>query len=193
MRDEAAHRFALRSVPGSNAELQQHLEESASARADPVRGRGQAAWQDAGNGQTVGGFQAIAGFIDHSVPKGEQEKAAGLLLRMLEGATWDLWQIVARAERRAGRAAGCEKQAASCKASINAISDSFLYGSPVYSAARLIQAGASFGIPVDARAGQKSGVSWQPAPRVGHFFDVLRPRTAPLVLAQRHTSTARMS
>ncbi len=92
MRAAAAHRFAQRSVPASNAELQQHLEESALrvltlfAGADSSIGMMQ-------GGQNIGGFQAIAAFIDHSVPKGEQEKAAALLLRMLEGATWDLWQL----------------------------------------------------------------------------------------------------
>ena len=91
MRASAAHRFALRSVPGSNAELQQHLEESALRVLTLFAGADNGIKMP--NGQTVGGFQAIAGFIDHSVPKGEQEKAAGLLLRMLEGATWDLYQL----------------------------------------------------------------------------------------------------
>ena len=91
MRATAAHRFALRSVPGSNTELQQHLEESALRVLTLFAGADNSIKMP--NGQTVGGFQAIAGFIDHSVPKGEQEKAAGLLLRMLEGATWDLWQL----------------------------------------------------------------------------------------------------
>ncbi|CAG4916610.1 cytochrome c biogenesis protein ResB [Paraburkholderia saeva] len=130
IRAEAAHRFAQRSVPGSNQELQQHLEESASrvltlfAGADDTGSK-------APNGQVAGGFQAIAGFIDHSVPKGEQEKAAGLLLRMLEGSMWDVWQL---ARERAGEA-DLKADADSSRfvqSAINALSDSFLYGSPVY-------------------------------------------------------------
>ena len=130
LRAQAAHRFAQRSVPGSNPELQQHLEESALrvltlfAGADESGGK-------APNGQTVGGFQAIAAFIDHSVPKGEQEKAAGLLLRMLEGSTWDLWQL---SREQAGEPA-VQPDADNSRfiqSSINALSDSFLYGSPVY-------------------------------------------------------------
>ena len=83
------------------------------------------------NGQTVGGFQAVAGFIDHSVPKGEQEKAAGLLLRMLEGATWDLWQL-SREQLGEPDAVANADASRFIQSSINAISDSFLYGSPVY-------------------------------------------------------------
>jgi cytochrome c biogenesis protein len=130
MRAQAAHRFAQRSVPGSNQELQQHLEESASrvltlfAGLDGTEGK-------ASNGQIVGGFQAIAAFIDHSVPKAEQEKAAGLLLRMLEGSMWDLWQL---SREQAGEPDVKPDADTSrfVQSSINALSDSFLYGSPVY-------------------------------------------------------------
>jgi len=130
MRAQAAHRFAQRSVPGSNQELQQHLEESASrvltlfAGVDGTEGK-------ASNGQILGGFQAIAAFIDHSVPKAEQEKAAGLLLRMLEGSMWDLWQL---SREQAGEPDVKPDADTSrfVQSSINALSDSFLYGSPVY-------------------------------------------------------------
>ncbi|MGF6758467.1 cytochrome c biogenesis protein ResB [Paraburkholderia sp. GAS42] len=130
LRAEAAHRFALRSVPGSNQELQQHLEESASrvltlfAGADDSGGK-------APNGQVIGGFQAIAGFIDHSVPKGEQEKAAGLLLRMLEGSMWDVWQLSREQAGEADVKADADTSRF-VQSAINALSDSFLYGSPVY-------------------------------------------------------------
>jgi cytochrome c biogenesis protein len=114
----------------SNAELQQHLEESASrvltlfAGDDPSLGK-------AANGQKVGGFQAVAAFIDRSVPKAEQEKAAGLLLRMLEGSMWDVWQL-ARKQAGEGPATADPTTSRFVQSSINAISDSFLYGSPVY-------------------------------------------------------------
>ncbi len=91
-RAEAAHRFAQRSVPGSNPDLQQHLEESA-VRVLTLFSGADSSVGPAPRGQTFGGFQAIAAFIDRSVPKAEQEKAAGLLLRMLEGSMWDVWQI----------------------------------------------------------------------------------------------------
>ncbi|MGF6293383.1 cytochrome c biogenesis protein ResB [Paraburkholderia youngii] len=125
----AAHQFAQRSVSGSNAELQQHLEESALRVLTLFAGAD--ASMKMPNGETLGGFQAVAGFIDRSVPKGEQEKAAGLLLRMLEGVTWDLWQL---SRQRLGEPAAPANADTSrfIQSSLNAISDSFLYGSPVY-------------------------------------------------------------
>ncbi|KLU27431.1 cytochrome C biogenesis protein ResB [Caballeronia mineralivorans PML1(12)] len=133
LRDEAARRFAQRSVPEANAELQKHLEESASRVLNLFAGADETgvAAVPGQPGAVLGGFQAIAGFIDKSVPKGEQEKAAGLLLRMLEGATWDLWQI-SRAQNGLPEAQPDAKNTQFVQSSINALSDSFLYGSPVF-------------------------------------------------------------
>ncbi|SDI78097.1 cytochrome c biogenesis protein ResB [Paraburkholderia phenazinium] len=130
MRAAAAHRFAQRSVPASNPDLQQHLEESA-LRVMTLFAGGDSSVGIVQGGQNIGGFQAIAAFIDRSVPKGEQEKAASLLLRMLEGSTWDLWQL-AREQAGEPDVAASADNSLFIQSSINAISDSFLYGSPVY-------------------------------------------------------------
>jgi cytochrome c biogenesis protein len=130
VRTEAAHRFALRSVPQENGDLQKHLEESASRVLNLFAGADDAG-KAAANGQINGGFQAVAGFIDKSVPQGEQQKAAGLLMRMLEGAMWDVWQI-SREQNGQPDAKIDEKNTAFVQSSINALSDSFLYGSPVF-------------------------------------------------------------
>ncbi|HDR9151003.1 TPA: cytochrome c biogenesis protein ResB [Burkholderia vietnamiensis] len=130
VRADAAARFAQRSLPTTDASLRGRLQDSAFkvltlfAASDDSVGRG-------ADGQPVGGFQAVATFIDRSVPKAEQEKAASLLLRMLEGSMWEVWQI---ARERAGEPA--VQQGADTvrfvQNAINALSDSFLYGSPVY-------------------------------------------------------------
>ncbi|SAK93499.1 ResB family protein [Caballeronia pedi] len=129
-RTEAAHRFALRSVPQENGELQKHLEESAIRVLNLFAGVDETGKATA-NPQMIGGFQSIATFIDRSVPKGEQEKAAGLLMRMLEGAMWDVWQI-SREQNGLPDAKVDEKNSAFVQSSINALSDSFLYGAPVF-------------------------------------------------------------
>jgi cytochrome c biogenesis protein len=130
IRAQAAHRFAERSVTEQNEALREHLEESASRVLTLFAGGDEGAGRSPG-GVSQAGFQAIATFIDHSVPKADQEKAASLLLRMLEGATWDLWQL---AREQAGEPEMKPDAAASrfVQSSINALSDSFLYGSPVY-------------------------------------------------------------
>ncbi|WP_133651039.1 cytochrome c biogenesis protein ResB [Paraburkholderia flava] len=130
LRVEAARRFAARSVPDANPDLQRHLQDSAE-RVLTLFAGADANMTAAAGGQPVGGFGAVAAFIDHSVPKAEQEKAAGLLLRMLEGATWDLWQLD-RAQIGEAPAAVNADTNRFLQSSINAISDSFLYGSPVY-------------------------------------------------------------
>ncbi|NIE67291.1 cytochrome c biogenesis protein ResB [Burkholderia sp. Ax-1719] len=129
LRAQAAHQFAARSVPDSNRDLQQHLEDSASRVMTLFSGT-DPSMQGAPKSQ-IGGFQAVAAFIDKSVPKDQQEKAAGLLLRMLEGATWDLWQL-ARAQAGEPALTPDAQSARFVQDSINAVSDSFLYGSPVY-------------------------------------------------------------
>jgi cytochrome c biogenesis protein len=130
LRAQAAHRFAQRSIVDSNPELRTHLEESAARVLTLFAGADTSA-AGAAPGQPPGGFQSIAAFIDRSVPKSEQPKAASLLLRMLEGSTWDLWQL---AREQAGESDAQPTAAASrfVQNSINALSDSFLYGSPVY-------------------------------------------------------------
>jgi cytochrome c biogenesis protein len=132
MRAAAAQSFAARAADPTNTALREHLEESASrvlnlfAGATPVN--------DA-EGKPIpgaaGGFAAVAAFIDHSVPRAEQAKAADLLLRMLEGSVYDLWRL---AREKAGEPALVPGDDSSrfVRSSINALSDSFYYGAPVF-------------------------------------------------------------
>ena len=132
MRAEAAQSFATRAADPANPSLREHLQESASrvlnlfAGATPV---------DGPDGKPVpgadGGFAAVAAFIDHSVPRAEQPKAADLLLRMLEGSVYDLWRI---ARVKAGEPAPAPGDDSSrfVRSSINAMSDGFYYGAPVF-------------------------------------------------------------
>jgi cytochrome c biogenesis protein len=130
LRAQAAHRFAQRSVADSNAELRANLEASAVRVLTLFAGAGDTSGSTA-PGAAPGGFQAVASFIDHSVPQADQQKAASLLLRMLEGSTWDLWQL---AREQAGEPNVKPTATASrfVQDSINALSDSFLYGAPVF-------------------------------------------------------------
>jgi cytochrome c biogenesis protein len=44
-----------------------------------------------------GGLQTVAEFIDANVPKDEQARAADALLKVLNGALWELWQVAREA------------------------------------------------------------------------------------------------
>ncbi|SIT77376.1 cytochrome c biogenesis protein [Burkholderia sp. b14] len=131
VRDEAARRFAVRSIPSaSNSALQGPLRDSAQRVLNLFAGGARPDSMPAG-APPNGGFQAVAEFIDHSVPSAEQPKAAELLLRMLEGAIWEVWQI---ARERAGEppALSDADNTRFMQSAINALSDSFFYGAPVY-------------------------------------------------------------
>lgn len=80
---------------------------------------------------TQSGFEGLAKFIEGSVPKAEQEKAAETYLKVLERALFEANQL---ARERAGLkpAQVDEPTMQFVRDSLNAINDSFFYGSPVY-------------------------------------------------------------
>jgi len=121
LREEAARRYAERALPNGQAdpELAAQLRES-SAKTLAIF---------AGNGEN-GGYAAVSGFLER-IPPAEQEKAANVFMKMLNGAMWELWQT---ARARAGEPAiePSETHGRFLQLATNALSDSFFYGAPVY-------------------------------------------------------------
>ena len=78
-----------------------------------------------------GGFDELAKFIEGSIAKGEQEKAAETYLKVLERALFEGYQL---SRERAGlKPVQVDEQSTQfVRDSLNAINDSFYYGSPVY-------------------------------------------------------------
>ncbi|TWG83461.1 cytochrome c biogenesis protein [Cupriavidus gilardii J11] len=127
MRGEAARRFALASMPGQDrSELRGQLGESALRALDLFAGATRHDEQS-----PPGGFAAIAAFLERSVPQGEQQKAADVLLKILNGAMWELWQL-ARERGQLPVVPNSEQSGAFLQQAINALSDSFFYGAPVF-------------------------------------------------------------
>lgn len=129
MRGEAARRFALLSMPGEQrAELRNQLMESARRALDLFAG---AADVKDGSPAAQGGFAAVATFLQKSVPEGEREKAADVLMKIINSSMWELWQL-ARAQD--GQPAPIVDAASSqwLQSAINALSDNAFYGAPVY-------------------------------------------------------------
>ncbi|MDD5329487.1 MAG: cytochrome c biogenesis protein ResB [Sulfuricella sp.] len=78
-----------------------------------------------------GGFEELAKFIEGSVAKAEQEKAAEAYFKVLERAGFEAWQL--SRERAGQKPAQIDEQTALfVRDSLNAANDSFYYGSPVY-------------------------------------------------------------
>jgi cytochrome c biogenesis protein len=122
LRAEAAQRYALRALPGereASDKLRLQLQESAA--------RGLAIF--AGSGDS-GGYVAISKFLER-IPPAEQEKAADIFMKILNGALWDLWQA-AREKDGLKPVELDEKHSRFLQLATNAMSDSAFYGAPVY-------------------------------------------------------------
>jgi len=132
MRAEAARRFALLSMPGDDrAALRNQLTESARRALDLFAGAADPKDASADAQGAVGGFAAVATFLQKSVPEGEREKAADVLMKIINSSMWELWQL-ARAQD--GQPAPAVDAASSqwLQTAVNALSDSVFYGAPVY-------------------------------------------------------------
>ncbi|MGJ9418912.1 cytochrome c biogenesis protein ResB [Massilia sp. CMS3.1] len=122
LRAEAARRYAARTMaqgqPGG-AQFADQLRESAQRTLGMFAGDG-----------TPGGFVAVAQFLE-KIPAAEQEKAAAVFIKMLNGVLWELWQA-ARVTDGQAPLDGKDSHARFLQLATNALSDSFFYGAPVY-------------------------------------------------------------
>jgi cytochrome c biogenesis protein len=122
LRAQAAQRYAQRTMP--------------NARADAEKLRGQLQ-QSALKGLSIfagddkeSGYLAVSKFIEQ-VPAAEQEKAADIFMKILNGGLWELWQA-AREKDGLKPVEADEKHARFLQLATNAYSDAFFYGAPVY-------------------------------------------------------------
>ena len=121
LRTAAAKRYALRAMPqaGNSEALRQQLELSSEKSLNIF----------AGNDKDAG-FMAVSHFLE-KIPQAEQEKAADVFMKILNGSMWDLWQA-AREKDGLADAPSDESHARFLQLATNALSDSFFYGAPVY-------------------------------------------------------------
>lgn len=115
-RPAIAQRFARAAGESLSPTMRERLAESAERVLDTFAG---------------GGYQAVAEFIERAVPQAEREQAADVYLRVLQGVAWEAWQQAREAERLAPLEPTPER-ARFVQDSLNALSDSFHYGVPVY-------------------------------------------------------------
>ncbi|MFL6707784.1 MAG: cytochrome c biogenesis protein ResB [Massilia sp.] len=124
LRAQAAARYARQAIPpgaNGNDALSKQLQDSSERTLGIF----------AGNGSS-GGFVALAQFIESlKVPAAEQEKAANIFMKMLDGSLWHLWQV-AREHAGLPPAEPGEQHARFLQTAANALSDSTFYGAPVY-------------------------------------------------------------
>jgi cytochrome c biogenesis protein len=120
-RQQAAQAYARRAMPQSTqAEaMESQLALSALKSLEIFAGNKEAA-----------GFMGVSRFLE-KVPQAEQEKAADIFMKILNGTVWELWQV-ARAKDGLAPAKADEAHARFLQLATNALSDSFFYGAPVY-------------------------------------------------------------
>jgi cytochrome c biogenesis protein len=119
LRAAAAQRYARHAMPNGTDALRAQLQQSAERSLAIFAGDDKQA-----------GFVAISRFLE-KVPQAEQEKAADIFMKILNGALWDLWQA-ARAQDGVAPAPADEVHGRFLQLATNALSDSFFYGAPVY-------------------------------------------------------------
>jgi len=122
LRAQAARRYAQHAIDEERASasgLREQLERSA------LRGLEIFAGDDA-----AFGYMAVSRFLER-IPPAEQEKAAEVFMKILNGSMWELWQA-ARVRDGLEPVAEDERHARFLQSATNAISDAAFYGAPVY-------------------------------------------------------------
>ncbi len=122
LRQQAAKRYAQNAMPEQKenaASLREQLERSALRGLEIFAGDGKES-----------GYLAVTRFLER-VPAEEQEKAAEIFMKILNGSMWELWQA-ARVKDGLKEAAADEKHGRFLQLATNAISDASFYAAPVY-------------------------------------------------------------
>ncbi len=120
LREKAARRYA-ETVPlsaGPNSQLREQLKASALRSLTVFVGDREST-----------GYVAIARFIG-KLPEDQQEKAADIFMKILNGSLWELWQIAREKEGLPAMVAD-EKNGRFLQLATNAMADAFFYEAPV--------------------------------------------------------------
>jgi cytochrome c biogenesis protein len=128
LRELAVRRYARKVVDASRPDLLPQLTQSAQRALALFAGA--EAVTAAQPGKTVAGLQAVADFIEVNVPEAERERAGEVLIRILNGALFELTQI---SRERAGLKAlePTEKTQAWMTQAVLALSDAQVYPAPM--------------------------------------------------------------
>src|SRR5450830_1008266 len=122
LRAEAAQRYAHEAMHGTNAasaQLIEQLQQSALRSLTIFAGDG-----------NDSGYVAVSHFIE-KIPAAEQERAADIFMKILNGSMWQLWQT-AREKAGLKTIVADQKHARFLQLAINALADVSFYHAPVY-------------------------------------------------------------
>ena len=133
LRAQAASRFSEEAVRGegrvqnTSPEAKEQLRQSAQRMLDLFASTDEAG--DRGTAQS--GYDRLAQFILQNIKPEEQESAVRLLMKILSDSSWHVWQL-ARVQSGLPVMERNEKNLDFLQSALTAVSDSNLYGAPVY-------------------------------------------------------------
>ena len=123
-RDKAVHRYVSQAVEASRPELAEQLSQSASRALALYAG---SVGQD---GKRTGGLQAISDFMEANVPEAERSRAGEVLVRILNGALFELAQLTREPAGLKPLAQSDQTQAFMTQAVLS-LSDAQIYPAPL--------------------------------------------------------------
>jgi len=123
LRERAVQRYARLAVDPQRPDLAQPLAESARRALDLFAGLEKV------NGQSVGGLQALADFMEANVPEADRQRAGEMLVRILNGVLYEL-DAAAREQERVPPLPREQVQGFMTQA-VLALSDAPLYNAPM--------------------------------------------------------------
>jgi cytochrome c biogenesis protein len=126
LRQEAAARYVKAATPANRPEMAPQLLVTAQRALGLFAG----AERPADTDPTAGGLQAVARFIEKSVPEAERPRISEVLLRILNGSLFELAQLSREKAGLTPLPAGVATQTFMTQAVLS-LSDSFLYPAPV--------------------------------------------------------------
>lgn len=118
----AAQRYAQRALPAARAD--------ASALRAQLQASSLKGLTIFGGDTQDAGYIAVSKFLE-KIPAQDQEKAADIFMKILNGSLWELWQV-AREKEGLKPIEADEKHGRFLQLAANAYSDAFFYGAPVY-------------------------------------------------------------
>jgi len=127
-RELAVRRYASQAIGRDRPELAQQLAASASRALALFAGSGPDAVN--GNGKTTAGLQAISDFMEANVPEAERNRAGEVLVRILNGALFELAQMT-REQAGLKPMAQDEKTLAFMSQMVLSLSDAHFYPAPM--------------------------------------------------------------
>ena len=131
MRSEAVRRYVAEAAAGQRPELQQALTMSAQRALDLFAGQDpEIANLPQRDMPVLAGLQAVSAFMEVNVPEAERERAGDVLLRILNGGLFELYQL-SREQAGLAPAPRNERTAAFMTQSVLSLSDSFFYPAPL--------------------------------------------------------------